>query len=38
MFPKAEKVVSEKEGKSTTLTIQYSDIKFETGRQRADAK
>jgi hypothetical protein len=38
MFPKAEKVVSDKEGKSTTLTIQYADIKFETGRQRAEAK
>jgi hypothetical protein len=30
MFPKAEIVVSEKGDKTTTLTIHYSDIKFET--------
>lgn len=30
MFPKAEKVVSEKGDKITTLDIRYSDIKFET--------
>jgi len=34
MFPKEEKVVSEKEGKMSTLTIRYSNVKFETGRQR----
>jgi hypothetical protein len=34
MFPKAEKVVSEKDGKTSTLTIQYADIKFETSRPR----
>jgi hypothetical protein len=34
MFPKEEKVVSEKEGKTSTLTIRYSNVKFETGRQR----
>ena len=30
MFPKAERVVSEKGDKITTLDIHYSDIKFET--------
>jgi hypothetical protein len=32
MFPKAEKVVSEKEGKTSTLVIRYSEIKFETAQ------
>jgi hypothetical protein len=35
MFPKAEKVVSEKDGKTSTLELRYSDIKFETARQKA---
>jgi Protein of unknown function (DUF3386) len=35
MFPKAEKVVSEKDGKTTTLEIQYSNIKFEMSAQKA---
>jgi hypothetical protein len=34
MFPKAEKVVSEKDGKTSTLTIQYAEIKFEASRPR----
>jgi hypothetical protein len=34
MFPKAEKVVSEKGGKKSTLTIQYADIKFDASRPR----
>jgi len=38
MFPKAEKVVSEKDGGTTTLTIQYSDIKFETARPGPEPK
>jgi hypothetical protein len=29
MFPKAEKVVSEKDGKTTTLEIHYSNVRFE---------
>jgi hypothetical protein len=28
MFPKAEKVVSDKEGKTTTLELEYSEVKF----------
>jgi hypothetical protein len=35
MFPKAEKVVSDKDGKESTLEIHYSDIKFETGEQQS---
>ena len=38
MFPKAEKVVSEKEGKTSTLEIKYSDIKFEMAQPRTTAK
>ncbi len=38
MFPKAEKVVSEKEGKTTTLEIQYSNIKFEMAPKGAAGK
>jgi Protein of unknown function (DUF3386) len=34
MFPKAEKVVSEKDGKKSTLEIKYYEIKFETTQQR----
>jgi hypothetical protein len=36
MFPKAEKLVNEKDGKTTTVEIQYSDIKFDldSGRSR----
>jgi hypothetical protein len=37
MFPKAEKVVTRKEG-SSTLQIQYSDIKFEMAGPGGDAK
>jgi Protein of unknown function (DUF3386) len=29
LFPKAEKVVSEKDGKTSTLEIRYSNVKFE---------
>jgi len=29
MFPKVEKVVSRKDGKTSTLRIEYSDVKFE---------
>jgi hypothetical protein len=35
MFPKAEKVVSEKDGKTSTLQIKYSDVKFETAQAGA---
>jgi hypothetical protein len=38
MFPKEEQVVSEQEGKTSTLKIRYSSVKFETGRQRAANK
>jgi len=38
MFPKAEKVVSEKAGQASTLALQYSDVKFETGPQSAERK
>jgi hypothetical protein len=38
MFPKAEKVVSEKEGNTSTLVIQYSDIKFETTHSATGGK
>jgi hypothetical protein len=38
MFPKGEKVVSDKDEKTSTLELEYSDIKFDTGRQRAEAK
>lgn len=31
LFPKAEKVVSEKDGKTSTLDIRYSNVKFEMG-------
>lgn len=31
MFPKAERVVSDKDGKETTLEVHYSDIKFDKG-------
>jgi hypothetical protein len=30
MFPKLEKVVTEKDGKTSTMEIRYSDVKFET--------
>jgi hypothetical protein len=30
MFPKAERVVSDKQGKTSTLEIRYSDVRFET--------
>jgi len=36
MFPNAERVVSEKPDKKSTLAIQYSDVRFEmTGRKEA---
>jgi hypothetical protein len=38
MFPKAEKVTSEKDGKTTTLEIQYSNIKFEMATQNAERR
>jgi hypothetical protein len=38
MFPRAEKVVSEKGGKTSTLQIQYSDVKFETAQAGAGTK
>jgi hypothetical protein len=31
LFPKGEKVVSDKDGKTSTLEIRYSNVKFETG-------
>jgi hypothetical protein len=37
MFPKAEAVVSEKDGQTSTLEIVYSDVKFDRGQQRAAA-
>jgi hypothetical protein len=33
MFPKAEKVVAEKDGQTSTMEISYSNIKFETNRR-----
>lgn len=30
VFPKSEKVVTEKDGKTTVMTMRYSDVKFET--------
>jgi hypothetical protein len=33
MFPKAEKVASEKDGQTSTTEISYSNIKFETNRR-----
>jgi hypothetical protein len=38
MFPKAEKVVSDKEGKTSTLVLQYSDVKFGMGETPAGGK
>jgi hypothetical protein len=38
MFPKAEKVVSEKDGKTTVLVIRYAEIKFEQAPPRSAAK
>jgi Protein of unknown function (DUF3386) len=38
MFPRAEKVVTERDGKRSVLAIQYGDIKFETGRPRTASK
>ena len=38
MFPKSEKVVSEKDGKKSTLEIRYADIKFETAQAGAATK
>jgi hypothetical protein len=38
MFPKAEKVVSKKEGKTSTLVIRYSDIKFEVANADSEGK
>jgi len=38
LFPQAEKVVSEKDGKSTALAIRYSDIKFDMAPQNAERK
>ena len=38
MFPKSEKVVSEKDGKRSILEIKYSDIKFETAQSPAVSK
>jgi Protein of unknown function (DUF3386) len=35
MFPRAERVVSDKGGKTTTLEIRYADVKFETGGHKA---
>jgi hypothetical protein len=34
MFPKAEKVVSDKDGKTSILEIRYSDVKFETASSK----
>ncbi len=38
MFPRAEKVVSEKDGKTSVLEVRYSDVKFERSQPRAAAK
>jgi hypothetical protein len=38
MFPKAEKVISEKDGKTTTMVLRYSDVKFGMGHQKAERK
>ncbi|HLN32241.1 MAG TPA: DUF3386 family protein [Gemmataceae bacterium] len=38
LFPQAEKVVSEKDGKTSTLAIHYSDIKFDMAPQSAERK
>jgi hypothetical protein len=38
LFPKSERVVSEKDGKTSTLEIHYSDVKFDTSPQRAEAR
>jgi hypothetical protein len=38
MFPKAEKVVSEKGDKPSTLEIQYTDVKFEMKGRKEAAK
>jgi hypothetical protein len=35
LFPKAEKIISEKAGKTSELDIRYSEVKFETGGHRA---
>jgi len=38
LFPKSERVVSDKNGKTSTLEIHYSDVKFDTTPQRAEAR
>jgi hypothetical protein len=38
MFPKAEKVVSDKGGQTSTLEIQYSEIKFEMAHPKAEGR
>ena len=38
MFPKAEKVVSEKHGKTSNLQLNYSEVKFVLSHQRAVGK
>jgi len=38
MFPKAEKIVADKAGKTSELDISYSDVKFETRERRASTK
>jgi hypothetical protein len=38
MFPKAEKIVDDKAGKTSELEIRYSEVKFETGEPRAAQK
>jgi hypothetical protein len=38
MFPKAEKVVTQKGEQTSTLTLHYSSIQFETGKLQAGGK
>jgi hypothetical protein len=38
MFPKAEKVVSDKSGKTSELAIRYSDVKVESGAHKQARK
>ena len=38
MFPKAEKVISDKDAKTSVLEIKYSDIKIETAPAGASAR
>jgi hypothetical protein len=33
MFPKAERVASEKDGKTSNLEIRYSNVKFDMGKR-----